>query len=77
MLEQIALVYQGNEIRVQGLFPELGEDIVTIGVPWTYSDGHVVGAVLLHISTEDLRVALCGRAAIAFAGGRRRCSFSA
>ena len=41
---------------MQGLFPELGEDIVTIGVPWRYSDGHVVGAVLLNISTEDLRV---------------------
>ena len=56
VLAQIASVYQGNEIRVQGLFPELGEDIVTIGVPWRYSDGHVVGAVLLNISTEDLRV---------------------
>ena len=56
VFEQIALIYQGNEIRAQGLFPELGEDITTIGVPWTYSDGHVVGAVLLHISEEDLRV---------------------
>ena len=56
VLAQIADIYQGNEIRVQGLFPELGEDIVTIGVPWRYSDGHVVGAVLLNISTEDLRV---------------------
>ena len=56
VIAQIARLYQGNEIRVQGLFPELGEDIVTIGVPWRYSDGHVVGAVLLHISTEDLRV---------------------
>ena len=56
VFEQIALIYQGNEIRAQGLFPELGEDITTIGVPWTYSDGHVVGAVLLHISVEDLRV---------------------
>lgn len=56
VLEQIALIYQGNNIRVQGLFPELGEDIVTIGVPWTYSDGHVVGAVLLHIAVDDLQV---------------------
>ena len=56
VLEQIALIYQGQEIRVQGLFPELGDEIVTIGVPWKYSDGHVVGAVLLHISIEDLRV---------------------
>ena len=39
VLAQIADIYQGNEIRVQGLFPELGEDIVTIGVPWRYSDG--------------------------------------
>lgn len=56
VLEQLSLVHQGNEIRAQGLFPELGNEIVTIGVPWTYSDGHVVGAVLLHISVEDLRV---------------------
>ena len=56
VLEQITLIYQGQEIRVQGLFPELGDEIVTIGVPWKYSDGHVVGAVLLHISIEDLRV---------------------
>jgi signal transduction histidine kinase len=55
---QLQSIYQGSEIRVQGLFPELGDEIVTIGVPWTYSEGHVVGAVLLHISTESLRVKL-------------------
>lgn len=56
VLDQLRVIQQGNEIRVSGLFPELGEQIVTIGVPWTYSDGHVVGAVLLHITTDQLRV---------------------
>lgn len=46
----------GSEIRAEGLFPDLGEKIVTIGVPWRYSDGTVVGAVLLHIPTEDLDI---------------------
>lgn len=54
--EQFALIQRGREIRVQGLFPHLGDEIVTIGVPWEYSDGYVVGAVLLHISVESLRV---------------------
>ncbi len=54
--EQLQVIQSGREIRVTGLFPELGDQMVTIGVPWTYSDGHVVGAVLLHISTESLRV---------------------
>ena len=54
--EQLAIIESGQEIRVQGLFPDLGDEIVTIGVPWTYSDGQVVGAVLLHISVEQLRV---------------------
>lgn len=56
VLEQLALIQSGREIRVQGLFPKLGEEIVTIGVPWRYSDGYVVGAVLLHISVESLEV---------------------
>ena len=56
--EQFALIQRGNEIRVQGLFPDLGDEIVTIGVPWTYSDGYVVGAVLLHISVEKLEVSV-------------------
>jgi len=43
---------------VQGLFPDLGDSIVTIGVPWTYSDGYVVGAVLLHISIDSLKVSI-------------------
>jgi len=55
--EQLAVIQSGREIRVQGLFPHLGEEIVTIGVPWRYSDGYVVGAVLLHISVESLEVA--------------------
>ena len=54
--EQLQVIQSGREIRVTGLFPELGDQMVTIGVPRTYSDGHVVGAVLLHISTESLRV---------------------
>ena len=56
--EQLQIIQSGQEIHVTGLFPELGDQMVTIGVPWTYSDGHVVGAVLLHISTESLRVSL-------------------
>ncbi len=55
---QLQIIQQGNEIRVTGLFPELGDQIVTIGVPWTYSNGEVVGSVLLHISTEELQVHL-------------------
>lgn len=54
--EQLLKISRGEEIRVKGLFPELGKEIVTIGVPWKYSEGHVVGAVLLHISTESLQV---------------------
>lgn len=46
----------GEPIREQGLFSQLGHSIVTLGVPWQYSDGSVVGAVLLHISVENLGV---------------------
>lgn len=56
VLKQLAIIQSGKEIRVQGLFPKLGNEIVTIGVPWRYSDGYVVGAVLLHISVESLKV---------------------
>ncbi len=58
--EQLSLIQQGNEIRVEGLFPELedGENIVTIGVPWYYGENEVVGAVLLHIPTSLLKVGL-------------------
>lgn len=58
--EQLSLIQQGNEIRVEGLFPELedGENIVTIGVPWYYGENEVVGAVLLHIPTSSLKVGL-------------------
>ena len=56
--EQLRRIQRGEEIRVTGLFPELGDHIVTIGVPWTYADGTVVGAVLLHISNERLRIDL-------------------
>ena len=59
VLEQIWRVLAGNEIRVQGLFEELGSGIVTIGVPW-YGSGitaqRVMGAVLMHISVSSLNV---------------------
>ena len=58
LLEQLARIQRGEEIRVEGLFSELGDKVVTIGVPWTYSEGQVVGAVLLHIGTERLQVQL-------------------
>ena len=58
VLKQLNLILEGNEIRISGLFPELGDHIVTIGVPWTYSDGRVVGAVLLHIPNDQLEVSL-------------------
>ena len=56
--EQLRAIQAGQDIRITGLFPQLGDQIVTIGVPWFYSDGRVVGAVLLHISTEELEVHL-------------------
>ena len=33
VIEQLNLILAGNEIRTSGLFPELGDHIVTIGVP--------------------------------------------
>lgn len=56
VVQQLQRIQAGYEIRVTGLFDELGDQMVTIGVPWWYSDGRVVGAVLLHISTEELHV---------------------
>ena len=53
---QLETIQAGNEIRVTGLFPELGDQIVTIGVPWWYGDEVVVGAVLLHIPTQSLKI---------------------
>lgn len=52
------LIQDGNEIRVTGMFPELGDQIVTIGVPWLYNNHSVVGAVLLHISSQALKVSI-------------------
>lgn len=46
----------GQPIRVQGMIRELGDQIVTIGVPWKYNDEFVVGAVLLHIGVDRLNV---------------------
>lgn len=54
VVEQINQVLSGAEIRVQALIPELGADIVTVGVPWMDESGNVDGAVLLHISTLSL-----------------------
>ena len=56
--EQLDIIRSGSEIRVTGLFPELGEQIVTIGVPWLYDGRDVVGAVLLHIPVQSLKVSL-------------------
>lgn len=56
VLEQIYKVLSGQEIRVQGLIPELGNQMVTIGVPWMFKGQRVVGAVLQHISIESLSV---------------------
>ena len=56
--QQLGVIQNGHEIRVAGLFKELGDHIVTIGVPWTYSDGLVVGAVLLHIPNDQLKVSI-------------------
>lgn len=58
VLEQMAVIQTGQEIRKDGLFPELGDQVVTLGVPWTYRDGRVVGAVLLHIPVDRLHVSL-------------------
>ena len=56
LLEELSAVQSGREIRASGLFPELGDHIVTIGVPWTYAGELVVGAVLMHIPIDQLTV---------------------
>lgn len=56
--EHLGLIQSGHEIRTSGLFPELGDQVVTIGVPWFYSNGDVVGAVLLHIPNQFLHVSI-------------------
>jgi len=56
IVNQLEIIAEGKEIRRQGLFASLGNDIVTIGVPWRYSDGQVVGAVLLHIPSNAFEV---------------------
>ena len=56
--EQLNRIRSGEEIRASGLFEQLGDHIVTIGVPWRYSDGRVVGAVLLHIPVDQLKVSV-------------------
>lgn len=55
--EQLGIIQSGQEIAVRNLFPaELGERMMTIGVPWKYMNGRVVGAVLLHIPVEKLKI---------------------
>ena len=56
--EQLSAIQTGEEIRVTGLFSELGDQIVTIGVPWWYGDDVVVGAVLLHIPKKSLQISM-------------------
>ncbi len=56
VLEQLHRVLSGEEIQVQGLFTELGGQIVTVGVPWEDRFGDVGGAVLLHTDVSNLDV---------------------
>jgi len=61
VMYQFDRIRKGHEIRETGLIPDLGNDIVTLGVPWTYrtyQDEIVVGAVLMHVKTNDLTVNL-------------------
>ena len=51
---QIYRVLEGSEITVRGLFSQLGDSVVTIGVPWTDWSGQVQGAVLLHVSVHQM-----------------------
>lgn len=52
--EQMHKVLSGEEIVVQGLFDRLGKNIVTIGVPWLDQYENVNGALLLHVSVDEL-----------------------
>lgn len=56
VLAQLQRVLSGEEIQVQGLFSELGGQIVTVGVPWVDRYGDVGGAVLLHTDVSNLDV---------------------
>ena len=56
VLEQLHRVLSGEEIQVQGMFAELGGQIVTVGVPWQDRFGEVGGAVLLHTDVSNLDV---------------------
>lgn len=56
VLEQLHRVLSGEEIQVQGLFAELGSQMVTVGVPWKDRFGDVGGAVLLHTDVSNLDV---------------------
>lgn len=56
--QQLAMLRMGQEIRAANLFPDLGENMVTLGVPWIYDGTTVVGAVLMHVDVRDLEVDL-------------------
>ena len=56
--QQLAKLRMGQEIRAANLFPDLGESMVTVGVPWIYDGSVVVGAVLMHVDVSDLEVNL-------------------
>ena len=56
VLQQLQRVLSGEEIQVQGLFAELGGQIVTVGVPWQDRFGSIGGAVLLHTDVSNLEV---------------------
>ncbi|MDO4548466.1 MAG: HAMP domain-containing sensor histidine kinase [Clostridia bacterium] len=56
VIRELFNVLSGEEIRVEGLIPALGQRVLTVGVPWRDRAGWVAGAVLVHISLDDLTV---------------------
>lgn len=56
VIEQIYKVLSGEEIFVQGLIEELGESVITVGVPWKNSLGNNAGAVFLNVDTGNIQV---------------------
>ncbi len=53
IIDQIKRVLSGEEIRQQDL---VGQQVVTIGVPWRGANDMVLGAVLLNVSVDQLAV---------------------
>ena len=55
--DAIRQLLSGSEIRSQGIFRELGENVLTIGVPWTTPGGSLVlGGVLLHVDVSTIPI---------------------